>query len=132
MGSKFLIIGFVIVLSGCASQRSNNNLALVEQPSLEWPQDYKNLGAPEDFIPSEKPAFLKDCITDSVIFEKGLRYIAFPGTYEAVDEWSRAGNHSPKYSRKWIIVKPARTIEIVLGSAEDSLKIPEKDLCQEK
>ena len=67
MDSKFIMIGLAVILSGCASQASKSSLSLEEEPSLEWPQDYKNADAPEDYIPPLKPAVLKDCITDSVI-----------------------------------------------------------------
>ena len=131
MGRRLVIFILSAILSACGSSDSNENLSLIERTALKWPQDYQNLGAPEGFIPPEKPKSLKDCITDSVIPEKGLRYIAYPAKYEAWDRWTKSGNHSPKYGRMWRIVEPALTLEIILGSNEDNIKIAQEDLCQE-
>ena len=132
MGKLVEILTLGAVLSACASLDSSENLSLEEMATLEWPEDYQNLGAPEGFIPTEKPERFKNCITDSVIPEKGLRYIAYPAKYEARDRWTKSGKHSPKYGRTWTIVKPARTLEIILGSSDDNIRIAQEDLCQER
>ena len=124
MDKGLVVFSLSAVLVACASSPMENK-------TLEWPQDYRNLGAPEGFNPPEKPGNLKNCITDIVNTEIGLRYIAYPGKYEAVDEWMKSGNHPPKYHRRWVVLEPARTIEIVLGSTKDNIVIPKEDLCQE-